>query len=279
MHWRCRMGLLLSALLLGAQGAAFAQNLDPTKARLVLTAPANLQSRMETVELLGGDGIKRPADIYFSATWKERRPAIVFVSGGEDVRAWPLYQEYGRLAVAHGFVGVVSSKRFQPGPGIAQGRDDTAALLDQIATLSVVRIDRARTCIWAFSAGGSALSLVYTKNAPPLACVIAFYPVLDVPAGRAPEAWRAEYAPVAAVKARGSQTSPSLLLVRAGKDSAELNQGISAFVSAALERNVPMTLVNLPAAHHAFDMADDAPWSRAAIEHGFAFAQSHTGMP
>jgi hypothetical protein len=66
-------------------------------------------------------------------------------------------------------------------------------------------------------------------------------------------------------------------LIRAGKDSQPLNAGIDEFISAALQTNMPLTLINLPDAEHAFDISQDADWSRSAIEMGFAFAARASG--
>lgn len=58
-----------------------------------------------------------------------------------------------------------------------------------------------------------------------------------------------------------------LMLVRAGGDQMpRLNASIDAFVHDALQRDLPLTLVNVPGAPHAFDLTHDTPRSLAAIE-------------
>lgn len=56
-----------------------------------------------------------------------------------------------------------------------------------------------------------------------------------------------------------------------------LNNGVADFVAKALNRNVPLTVVNLPQAQHGFDLFDDEDWSREAIEQAFDFARRATG--
>src|SRR6185436_17157483 len=149
------------------------------------------------------------------------------------------------------------------------------ALIDQLATVTHGRIDRSRSCLWAFSAGGVVLSLLYSERAPDFACVIAFYPILDVPPDQASEDWRRTNSPVAALSAYSGTRLAPMLLVRAGQDAPFINTTIDNFMTAARARNAPVELVNLPEAHHAFDLVDDKPWSRRQIEDAFTFATRH----
>ena len=106
--------------------------------------------------------------------------------------------------------------------------------------------------------------------------MIGFYPALSVMAA-APEEWLRTYSPAHALAANGGPSSPPTLIVRAGKDSEMLNNGIAEFASKALSRNTPLTLLNLPEAQHGFDLFDDEDWSREAIEEAFAFARRCIG--
>lgn len=55
-------------------------------------------------------------------------------------------------------------------------------------------------------------------------------------------------------------------VVRCGKDELPgLNASIDAFAAAALARNMPVTVANLPDAPHAFDLLDDSDASRTMI--------------
>jgi dienelactone hydrolase len=223
--------------------------------------------------------VELPADIYFNPEAKGTRPTLLLISGTEDARDWGGYRDFGRLAAERGFVGIVPAKRFpRGGAGIAQGRSDTVALLEQLAKLAPDLIDRARVGLWAFSGGGTTLSIAYAKERPPLSCVIGFYPAvsLNVPA---PDDWLGTYSPAHVVALHGSASAPPTLIVRAGKDTEMLNNGIADFAAKALARNVPLTLVNLPAAQHGFDLFDDEDWSRRAIEDAFAFARAAMSEP
>ena len=63
-----------------------------------------------------------------------------------------------------------------------------------------------------------------------------------------------------------------LLVVRAGQDQTPLlNVSLDAFVSAALARDLPLTLINQPGAPHSFDLFDDSDASRATIRRILSF--------
>jgi hypothetical protein len=64
--------------------------------------------------------------------------------------------------------------------------------------------------------------------------------------------------------------------VRAGLDSATINSSIDAFTSAALSKGLSLQLINLPQAHHGFDLVDDTDWARRAIQETLTFAREAT---
>lgn len=67
-----------------------------------------------------------------------------------------------------------------------------------------------------------------------------------------------------------------VLVARAGRDEMPgLNASLDRFVSAALERNLPVTVINHAAGPHAFDVFDPSPGSRAAIEQTVGFLRAH----
>jgi tetratricopeptide (TPR) repeat protein len=67
-----------------------------------------------------------------------------------------------------------------------------------------------------------------------------------------------------------------VLMVRAGLDGVGLNRGIGEFVARATAANAPLTFLNLPAAHHAFDIRDDQESSRAAIARTLEFMKTQS---
>ena len=66
----------------------------------------------------------------------------------------------------------------------------------------------------------------------------------------------------------------ALFIARAGRDETPgLNETLDRFVRKALERNLPLTLVNHPEGPHAFDLMHDSEASREAIRATLGFLQ------
>jgi len=66
-----------------------------------------------------------------------------------------------------------------------------------------------------------------------------------------------------------------VLLVRAGKDSPFMSELIGRLTPKITESNAPWTVLNLPGAHHAFDIFDDTQETRDAIRRTIAFYDEH----
>jgi tetratricopeptide (TPR) repeat protein len=62
-----------------------------------------------------------------------------------------------------------------------------------------------------------------------------------------------------------------VMIVRAGKDRPQQNEQIDRLAAKALTANAPWLVVNLPSAHHAFDVLDDNEASRVAIRQTVEF--------
>jgi acetyl esterase/lipase len=173
------------------------------------------------------------------------RPAVVLVSGGTRVRDWGLYKDYGRIIGASNLVAVIPDKRYEGQQSMEHGAQDT---LDVVAHLrqnaAAYGIDPKRLCLWTFSAGGS-LAQVGLDPANGIACVVAFYGL-----GQA--------GPKIAMQQHAA-AMPPMLLVRAGRDSAGLNNAIDVFAGAALALNAPVTVLNYPNGMHAFEVEDFRP--------------------
>ncbi|MFP2913108.1 hypothetical protein ACLESD_50510, partial [Pyxidicoccus sp. 3LFB2] len=78
-----------------------------------------------------------------------------------------------------------------------------------------------------------------------------------------------------ALRVADPKTVPPLLVVRAGRDAPDLNAALDGFVQDAKARGVPLTLVDMPEAHHAFDMVDDVEASRETMRQTARFLEQH----
>jgi dienelactone hydrolase len=161
------------------------------------------------------------------------------------VRGWGVYKDYGRLIASSGLAAVIPDKRFTPAQSAEVAAEDTLDLLGHIRRNAVsYGVDAGHICLWTFSAGGSLAYLgIQPENG--LACVVSYYGLGST-------------VPRPALQQHASQMPP-LLLVRAGRDNAQLNNVIDLFASLALALNAPVTIVNYAAGLHAFEIEDVRP--------------------
>jgi hypothetical protein len=67
-----------------------------------------------------------------------------------------------------------------------------------------------------------------------------------------------------------------VLMVRAGLDRPELNASMTNLSSLAVSQNAPVTLLNYPGGHHAFEGVDDNAATRDVIDRTFEFVKRAT---
>ena len=79
-----------------------------------------------------------------------------------------------------------------------------------------------------------------------------------------------------ATEASTANRDVPLFMARAGADQCpNLNAALDRFVAVGLQRGLPLTLINLPRAPHAFDLFDDSDLSRHVVEQAIAFLRFH----
>jgi hypothetical protein len=208
-------------------------------------------------------------DLYV-ATSAAPAPTVLFVYGFPDqrfaqgLRQMGAYTSWGRLLAASGMNAIAYSYR-EPVP-------DLAALLAHLRhDADGLGLDTTRLGIWAASGNvPTALHLLMTQ--PPdtfRAAALLYGYMLDVP--------EAAQQFGIGVPARGRKIDDlpgavPLLVVRAGQDQTPLlNVSLDSFVSAALARDLPLSLINQPGAPHSFDLFDDSDASRSTIRRILSF--------
>jgi acetyl esterase/lipase len=274
-------------------GAAPAQNRDPSKIPVVYSVPGMSQAVVRPGVVFDSSSATPLAlDAYLPRDLSkgERRPAIIFISGGERVRNWRWFITWGQLAAAHGLVGVVPDKRYTRGfDGTRAGFEDTEKLLAFLADKGdTLGVDTQQICLWTFSAGGRLTSVGLQPdkpNGPAVRCLVSFYGVLDMSGELSSVSNEADretlmrrYSPVQSLEslvASGAK-SPPVFIARAGKDGAFINNGIDRFTSAALRLNVSITVVNYAEGDHGFDGFNDTSQSRAIIAAALRFVREQT---
>lgn len=210
-------------------------------------------------------------------------PAVVFVLGYSDRGAEALlgcklkemgsYVSWARLVAASGMAAVTYTT-LEPAA-------DARALLRHVGqSAAALGIDGRRVGLWACSGNvPTALSLLTrASGARPTCAVLCYGYMLDAEGGGAVAEASARWGfanPCAGQTVADLPPDTPLLVVRAGRDlTPGLNETIDRFAAGALARNLPVTLVNLPAAPHAFDILDDGEQSRAAVRGVLAFLRS-----
>jgi dienelactone hydrolase len=191
-------------------------------------------------------------DVYLppTASASPPPPVVVFANGVGDpeipLKNWGIYKSWARLAAVSGMAAVLhNSRQGQAAEDIA---DVVAAVRRKAADL---RLDADRVCVWACSAN-VAVTLPYAMDPKNdfIKAVVLYY-------GQLSDAF--------------IRIDLPLFIARAGLDNALFNGAIDSYVAKAVARNAPLTVVNLPGGHHAFDAFDDNDASRAIVRQTLTF--------
>jgi acetyl esterase/lipase len=253
--------------------SSFGQQPDPVNTHQVLHIPGQEQARvLKDVVYTGDRSEPQKADIYLPARVKKTDSLsfVIAIGGAPETKHWGEYKELGQLIAAQGMIGVVFDKRYQRDQ-LPQGTEDLRALLAFLKTnAKTYHGDGGRVCLWAFSGGGTLLHVGMSGDVPQIKCLVDFYAVLDLSRYPTYNPARSAVNPIEVFR-KNQKPLPPMLIVRAGQDKADLNQGIEQFFSAALARNEPVQLVNYSEGHHGFDVVDDTEQTRRFMRQAFAF--------
>ncbi|MFF7209255.1 dienelactone hydrolase family protein [Streptomyces sp. NPDC008238] len=202
------------------------------------------------------------------------RPAVVFVHGGPvppgarpTPRDWPAFVGYGRLAAAHGAVGVTVDHRLHDLGDFPRAAEDLAGAVELVR--ADPRVDAGRVALWFFSAGGL-LSTDWLAAPPPwLRCVAATYPVLAPLPNWGLAASR--FRPAAAVHGG----APPFVLTRVGRERTEIAATVEEFLSAAKDAGTDVEVLDLPDGTHGFETTDHGGQARSAVERAMRAVLRH----
>jgi len=232
------------------------------------------------------DGDPLTMDVYYPPDFAEgaRLPAVVIVAGFPDPGFQKIvgckFKELGssvswaRLMSASGLIAITYSNR--------NPADDIRTLLRHVRSNGAsLGVDEGRIGLWA-SSGNVPLALsllMQDAETPPTCAVLCYGYTLDLEnsTGVADAARTFGFAnPCAGRQLEHLRRDIPLFLARAGSDQMpRLNETLDRFVVGALERDLPLTLVNLVSAPHAFDLYHDTAASRETIRQILAFLQFH----
>jgi len=260
--------------------------------------PAALAARRVVYEMPGeviqtaaryqaADGMWQPMDIYYRA---DRRagvpaPAVVIVTGypdagvrrifGRDAKDLGSNVSWAELLAKSGFAAITYV--------------NTNPVEDVHAAIAYVRrhaaefeIDADRIGVWSCSGNvPNALAALMQPARSPIRCGALLYGyMLDLDGSTTVEAMSKFGFVTPAQGKTVADLSPDLplFIARAGLDEMpRLNETLDAFVTRALDANLPLTLVNQHRGPHAFDIVDASDASRFAIRQVLAFFRAHLG--
>jgi hypothetical protein len=236
---------------------------------------------LRDVEYRRADEGSLTLDIYRPAEARAGgHPAVVIVGGYRDVgvpltlgcvfKEMEMSISLAQLIAASGMAAVTYTT--------SRPAADLLALLDHL-TANAPRLDLSgRLALWAMSGNVPvALAALMNRDRPPIAAAILSQGfTIDLEGTGVADAARA-YGFVDATAGMSAADLPvdvPLFVARAGRDEfAGLNEALDRFVSAALARNVPLSLVNHHTAAHAFEIHEDSDTSRHITAQMLAFMQ------
>jgi dienelactone hydrolase len=189
--------------------------------------------------------VHRPAAV-------SRAPVLIFFNSatGADRRN-SFYARWGQTAASKGVVGVVPDLRAGK-----QAQDFQALVKHLIEKSSDYGIDPDAIAVYAGSGN------VFTA-----------FPILEDPAQTSIKAAVIYYG---TANIQEFRRDLPVLYVRAGLDRPPVNRDITELASRAIAQNAPVTLLNHPTGHHAFEMVDDDDATREIIERTLDFVKRAT---
>jgi hypothetical protein len=179
-------------------------------------------------------------------------PVVVFMNGigSPDLRKWDAYTGWGRLVTSIGMAGVTFDTHEG---GVTEDAETLLRYLREHST--ELHLDTGNVVLWACSSNVSTgLPLAMDSSQTAIKAAVIYYGAAEV---------------------KKLRMDVPVLMVRAGLDAPWLNHGIDQFVSTASAGNLPLTFINLPSAHHAFDIFDDNETSRKTIARTLDFMKTN----
>ena len=222
-------------------------------------------------------------DVYYPpAEGSAPLPAIVIVSGYPDegfrrmlgcrFNEMASSVSWAQLFAMSGIIAIAYTNR--------EPVDDVHSLLHYVVSnADALGVDKKKIGLFATSGHGPlALSLLANDATTPLKSAILCYSYTmdlenNTAVADAAKQWR--FANASAGRAVDDlRRNVPMFIARAGADEMpQLNATLDRFVASALARNMPLTVVNEPAAPHAFDLVHDMNATREIVRRVLRFAQ------
>jgi len=228
-------------------------------------------------------------DVYYppGAAADSRLPAVLFIHGYSDAGVpnvfGRIFKEMGhpvswaQLIAASGVVAILYSNR--------QPVDDLEAILQHLRDHAAgLGIDASRLGIFATSGHVPlALSLLMQAERREVRCaVLCCGYMLDLNGATSVADMQKNFRfanPCAGQSMDDVRKDVPLLVVRAGQDQFGVNESLDDFIVGALQRDLPVKMINHAGVPHAFDLFDDSEATREIIREILRFMQFHLSGP
>jgi acetyl esterase/lipase len=216
-----------------------------------------------------------------------KAPIVIFLHGGVPPavsfrpKDWGIYQGWGRLMAASGFVAVAFNHRLGfPDPMMAEAADDVEKLVAYVrGHAAEFGADPDRVCVASYSAGGPLLAPFLRQPRPYVRCLAAFYSILDI---RDSDNHRRFLKPdqldlfsPAKQLEEHAAAAPPIFVMRAGRDQVPgLNAWMEKFLDVAIRKNAPITLMIHATGVHGFENTNDDLRSREILKAAIEFMKA-----
>ncbi len=291
--------LFIVHITLGQQSQQDAALADPPWVKdvaakpLVYTVPGmdKVQVQSAVYKRAGSRDLKMDAYRSTDPGKNTKLPAIIFIHGGflppnlkTQPTDWNVFQSYGRVAAASGFVGVTFNHRlYESWESLENSTSDLADVIVYVRNNAVsLGVDKDRIALWSFSGGGPLLSLAIRDPQPYIRCIISYYSLLDLQhtakesRGALPDQALLDLSPLHQLEISEKPIAP-MFIARMGQDMPNITDSVDRFILVALTKNVRLTLSNDPQGHHGFDIEDNTDVSREIIRQTFDFLKAQLG--
>jgi acetyl esterase/lipase len=261
--------------------------------RIVYQLPAMEQVLMrKDIVYKTVDGQSLTIDVYYPPNkyLDSAHPAIIFVQGGsrpeqvEHMKEVQQYISWSQLVAASGLIAIMFQHRADE--GFTRLHDVGCDIDDFIAYIrsnsAALGIKPEALGIWTCSTGSLYGLSAALRNTPSyIRCIIAYYGGMTLLnrkyfhfSADEEEAAKA-FSPLYHLRHEDAAKIAPLFIARAGHDRAFLNEILDEFIAVAIERNLPLTLMNHPTGEHAFDILNDDARSREIIKATLAFMHEY----
>lgn len=215
----------------------------------------------------------------------EKRPVVIFIHGGVKTeytpKDWGVFNSWGRLAAASGFVGVTFTHRLEyPNKSLENAAQDVTDAINYVrANADKYNADQDRICLIAYSAGGPLLTLPMRGAMPFVKCLVGFYSFMDISQSdykrtETPEIVKA-FSAITYLE-KDADKIPPMFIARAGRDEVPtMNDSIDRFIQKAIDKNISLNFANHPNGVHGFDNQNDDERSREIIRKVLEFIKIH----